>query len=201
MKKNFFALAALAVFGVSQAQQFKFGPKAGLNISTLVGGDASDDNKMLIGYHVGGVAEIKFGRFALQPEIQYSRQGTQTDGGLKFGSGELTYDSKTRMDYLNLLIMARFYAFKGFSIEAGPQAGILLSAETEYKNTNKATQKRDVKHYYDSTDFGINAGFGYDFSNGIFTGLRYTMGVLSISEDMDFDVRSSVIGIYGGFKF
>lgn len=57
MKKIILAAIAVMAFGFANAQQTRFGIKGGLNMSTVVGGDV-DNTKSLVGFHVGGFAEI-----------------------------------------------------------------------------------------------------------------------------------------------
>ncbi len=78
---------------------------------------------------LGVVAEIMVSdMFAVQPELIYSSQGSdyeESDEGFDF-SGTV------KLDYLNIPVMAKYYVAEGFSVEAGPQVGFLLSAKDEY---------------------------------------------------------------------
>lgn len=57
MKKITLSLLGLLAFSTSAiAQEVKFGPKAGVNFANL-NGDV-ENTKMLIGFHIGGFAEI-----------------------------------------------------------------------------------------------------------------------------------------------
>ena len=60
------------------------------------------------------MAEIPIAnRFSFQPELLYSGQG-----------------SSVNLNYLNIPLMAKYNLTKEFSLEAGPQIGFLLSANT-----------------------------------------------------------------------
>ena len=68
MKKIILAAIAVMAFSFANAQETRFGVKGGLNLSTL-GGDASGVSS-LVGFHVGGFAEIKIiEKLAIQPEL------------------------------------------------------------------------------------------------------------------------------------
>lgn len=170
MKKIILAAAAVMVFGFANAQKTRFGVKGGLNISTVVGGDV-DDTKALVGFHVGGFAEIHVvQRFFIQPELLYSAQGTKVDG---IGS-----DADIKLNYLNIPVLAKYYIVDNkFSVEAGPQLGILLSAKAD---------GHDIKDFTRSTDIGFNLGAGYNFTDNLSVGLRYTIGLSPLS-DKDID--------------
>ncbi|WAC02882.1 hypothetical protein N7U66_04435 [Lacinutrix neustonica] len=67
MKKLLFTAAIVALgFTTVNAQEVKFGAKAGVNLATI-GGDAEDVDG-LTSFHVGGVAEIMVSeKFSVQP--------------------------------------------------------------------------------------------------------------------------------------
>ncbi|WP_166921878.1 porin family protein [Flavobacterium poyangense] len=170
MKKIVLSLVAILAFGFVNAQQTRFGVKGGLNISTVVGGDV-EDTKSLIGFHVGGFAEIKVvDKFFIQPELLFSTQGTKVDG--PFGT-----DADIKLNYLNIPVLAKYYIVDKFSVEAGPQIGFLLSAKAEGE---------DIKDFTRSVDLGFNLGAGYNFTDNFSVGIRYTVG-LSPLTDKDID--------------
>lgn len=81
--KKLLLSAAMAVFMLSNvnAQEVKFGVKAGVNFASLGGDDASGFDG-LTSFHVGALAEIGISeKFAIQPELVYSLQGASAAGG------------------------------------------------------------------------------------------------------------------------
>ncbi|MFH7018165.1 porin family protein [Flavobacterium sp. FlaQc-47] len=172
MKKIILSALAVMAFGFTNAQSTRFGVKGGLNLSNIVGGDV-EDSKSLVGFHVGGFAEIKIAdKFAIQPEILYSAQGSTFDGGPLFGDVDL------KLNYLNIPVLAKYYIVPKFSVEAGPQLGVLLSAKSEGE---------DVKDGFKSVDFGFNVGAGFHFTEDLSINLRYTIGISPIAENSDVD--------------
>ncbi|SHM13227.1 porin family protein [Flavobacterium chilense] len=171
MKKIILCAIAVMAFGFTNAQQTRFGVKGGLNLSTVVGGDV-ENTKTLVGFHVGGFAEIHVvQRFYVQPELLFSAQGTKVDG--PFGT-----DADIKLNYLNIPVVAKYYIVdKKFSVEAGPQLGILLSAKAD---------GTDIKDNTRSADLGFNLGAGYNFTDNFSVGLRYTIGLSPLS-DKDID--------------
>jgi len=94
MKKLFIAAIAVLAFGSANAQETKFGVKAGLNFSNFTGD--VENNSMKVGFHVGGLVNIKVSdKFSVQPELLYSGQGAKFDGGVTVSA-----------DYLNIPVMA-----------------------------------------------------------------------------------------------
>ena len=192
MKRIILAAIAVMAFGFTNAQQTRFGVKGGLNISTVVGGDV-DDTKSLVGFHVGGFAEIKvFDKFFIQPELLYSAQGTKVDG-------PLGGDADLKLNYLNIPVLAKYYIVDKFSVEAGPQLGILLSAKAE---------GQDIKDYTRSVDLGFNIGAGYNFTDNLSVGLRYTIGLSPLtdknidnSDDYYDSAKNSNLALSLAYKF
>ena len=95
--------------------------------------------------------------------------------------------------------MAKFFVAKGFSLEAGPQIGFLMSAKVKADG-----ESADIKELYESIDFGLNFGAGYDVSENINIGLRYSLGlsnILKVEEGDDSKLNNSNIAIAVGYKF
>ncbi|MEZ0130261.1 porin family protein [Flavobacterium sp. LBUM151] len=210
MKKIMLTAAAVMAFAFSNAQGTKFGVKAGLNLTNLTG-DVEDASSK-VGFHVGGFAEFKLTeKFAIQPEILFSTQGAKSEGTDAFE--DYTYEDNLSLNYLNIPVLAKFYITEKFSVEAGPQLGILLSAKSKYKQVFEGetySEDVDVKDSYKSIDFGFNVGTGYNFTENLSVGLRYTIGLSNVYdttdsfEDFDFgdvSVKNSVFALSVGYKF
>jgi outer membrane protein with beta-barrel domain len=205
MKKIMLTAVAVMAFAFSNAQETKFGVKGGLNLSTLTG-DVADDTSSKIGFHVGGFAEIKLSeKFSIQPELLFSTQGYKyEENDSEF---DYSYEEKLNLSYLNIPVMAKFYVAEKFSLEAGPQLGILLSAKGKVEERIgdvTVSEDHDVKDAYESIDFGVNFGAGYDFTENLSAGLRYNLGLTNIakSEDgQDYKINNSVFSLSVGYKF
>jgi opacity protein-like surface antigen len=187
MKKIVLTVVALLAFGFANAQKVKFGAKAGLNLSNVTGDDTSD-NKMKIGFQVGAFANIGVSeKFAVQPELVYSAQGNKFDG-----EGNVSLE----LNYINLPIMAQYKVTDKFSLEAGPQIGFLMSAKVKGDGGSA-----DVKEFLNSTDFGIGVGAGYDITENINLGLRYTIGVSNLNKEGDAKNSNSNLAFALGYRF
>lgn len=197
MKKLFLA-AVMAVFTLSNvnAQEVKFGAKAGVNFASLkyksksAGVEVKPDG--LTSFHVGAVAELGLSdKFAIQPELVYSVQGATTK--------VLNKEVKTQLSYLNLPIMAKYFVAEGISVELGPQIGFLMSAKNK-----SGSDSQDFKDSVKGIDFGLGFGAGYRLENGLNFGARYNIGMsdISDSEDMtDVSIKNNVIQISVGYFF
>ncbi len=116
-------------------------------------------------------------------------------------SDEGFFSGTAKVDYINVPLMAKFYVGEGgFSVEAGPQVGFLLSAKVEYDGGEE-----DVKDLLKSTDFGVNLGLGYKMENGLNFGARYNLGLSNANDSDDLDggaeYKNSVIQVSVGYFF
>ena len=189
MKKIILTIAAVFAFGFANAQDVKFGAKAGVNFSTYTGDNLSNVSGK-VGFQVGAFAEIKLSdKFAVQPELLYSSLGA------KFENPGVTLTNT--VDYIVLPVMAKYYLAEAFSLEAGPQIGFLMSAKLSASGNST-----DVKENFNSTDFGFNLGAGYDFTENISVGVRYTLGLSNIAKDNGNDkIRNNNFALALAYKF
>jgi len=192
MKKIILTAAAVFALSFANAQDVKFGAKAGLNLSNI-GGDLENTSSK-VGFQVGGFAEIKVSdKFAIQPELVFSTLGAKVDEAHLGIPDKYTFTSA----YLNIPLLAKYYITDEFSLEAGPQIGFLMSAKDKAEGASD-----DVKDYYESIDFGLNFGAGYDVSKNINLGVRYSLGLSNIRiVSGDYKENNSNIAIAVGYKF
>ena len=210
MKRIFLTVSAIFAMSFMNAQEIKFGAKAGLNISTFNGDVANYDVKSKAGFHVGGFVEVKLtDKFSVQPELLYSMQGAKLEYSVSDEFSSASDKQDIKLGYLNIPIMAKYYVIPGLSIEAGPQVGFLLSAKSKYATTYfvgeelSESGEEDIKDDSKSVEFGFNFGAGYEFTENIFVQARYNLGLTSFSENAvnEFDPKNGVFQISLGYKF
>ena len=182
MKKVLFVLLAVMTLGTAQAQsdfknkvesatgtKFYFGPKFGFNVASISNGL----DKSKFSFVAGGFAEFKFNpKTSFLVELLYSRQG---DGDKEHG-----IKHRTRVNYLNLPLMGKYYFYKNLSVHFGPQIGILLNGKYKWKDGGKE-YKEDLEHT-NTLDFGLNLGLGYDFDWGLTVTARYNLGLTNVQD-------------------
>ncbi|GAA4271910.1 porin family protein [Aquimarina gracilis] len=185
----------------AQEDTIKFGVKIGINIASFSGDVAvTQDQFNRVGLQIGILSEIPITeKFAFQPELLFSSQGAKYD---PIDNGILI-EQTIKLDYLNLPLMTKYYVIKGFSIQAGPQIGFLLSANNSVESLGIDTET-DIKDEISNIDFGINLGLGYQLPIGIFIDGRYNIG-LSDTNDADDDnfpkATNRVLQFSLGYKF
>lgn len=167
--KRILVVLTIVVFGCSKinAQELRFGAKVGINFSDILGDNTLRDGPITSIPMFAVYAEIPlYKKFSFQPELQYSPQGFGT------GSGN---NEVISLNYLNVPLLGKCYIFKGLSLEAGPQVGVLLDATLKETAANIADN-------FKTLDFGVNLGIGYTFNNGLNLGFRYNLGVSNIND-------------------
>lgn len=185
------AAVVAIVFGANaQTGDVKFGFKGGYNLANF-GGDV-EDNKSLSGFHLGGFVEIPVSeKFAIQPEVLYSAQGVKEDGG---------DNVKIKNNYINIPVMAKYYATDKLALEAGPQFGFLVKSDTELGPVTV-----DTKDQFKSFDFGLGIGASYFFTENIYAGARYNFGLSNILDDADafddYKANNQVLQVSVGYRF
>ena len=184
--KKLLLIGAITIFGLAQvnAQDFHLGAKVGINFSDIYGDNTEETGPVTSIINFGVVGELAFTeKLSFQPEIIYSLQG--------FG---VENDELVSLNYLNLPLMGKYYITKGFSVEAGPQIGFLLSARTDDVN---------VKDNFNTVDFAFNLGLGYKLNNGINFGARYNIGLSNINniQGSSDKIRQGVLQVSVGYFF
>lgn len=196
MKKTILTIMALGAFSfAAQAQtpDLKLGAKAGVNFANLTDAD------MITSFHVGAVAEIFINdKFSVQPELLYSAQGASNkEQGIEF---------ERNLDYINIPIMAKYYLMDGLSVQAGPQVGFLVKAESKISGGGESITV-DSKDNFQSVDFGLNLGAGYELPMGVFFDARYNLGLSKVNKKSEGemietkDIKNGVMQVSVGYKF
>ena len=182
----------------SEDKAVSFGVKGGINFATAVSGsDIYDSPDPRTSFHVGGLVEIPVtDMFSVQAEALYSGQGydLQIDGP----DGD---EAEVQLDYINVPVLAKFYLFKGFSIEAGPQFSFLVNDEFDL-NPNSDDGDVDLDDLdlgAESFEFGVAAGITFQTDMGLFFSGRYNRGFTDIYKDIEY--QNSVFQISVGYKF
>ena len=136
--KIFTFIFFLLIIQNSFSQKFDLGIKSGSNFATQNIKSISG-TKSITGLHVGVFTYIKLPLiFGIQPELQYSTQGTKINS-----------TTMRSIDYLNVPILVRS-SFGPMNIHFGPQFGILTGAINEVSGI-----PTDIKDKFLKRDFSL----------------------------------------------
>ncbi|WGK64341.1 porin family protein [Croceiramulus getboli] len=162
----------LSVTLASQAQNVRYGVKAGLNFSDLdADGDFSDTDTRIapaVGFfaEIGLADDLKF-----QPEFLYSAQGGKQESA--------------RVDYLQLPLLLKYNLTKIINIQLGPQPGIKIHEfEDGYKNF----------------EFAGLGGIGLDLNDNFTIEARYAFGLSDIIDAEAIDAKNRYLQVLVAFK-
>lgn len=208
MKKIIFSSIAIMLFGFVSAQDVKYGIKGGLNVSNFSGDTDGVDLKFRLGLNIGVFVEVKLSdKFSIQPEVLYSQQGAKLIIAGNFNDGynitSFKVTDKENLAYINVPVMFKYYAIEKFSIEVGPQIGFLVSEKAKIKAEGRTIEESD-REYYKKVDFGLNFGAEYDFTENIFVGARYNLGLTNIGTTAPGDDgknHNRVFSLSVGYRF
>lgn len=151
-----------------------YGIKGGINFAELWGQDALPESDRKVGYSLGLYASYKISKdWKIQPEAIWSLQGENSKESGRY-----------KISYLNVPIMFK-WTRKNFYTEVGPQFGFLTI------NTSKSVPDSLRLENFETFDFSLNAGFGYNFLEDWSVGLRYVQGLTNIVRGRE--LRNSVL--------
>jgi opacity protein-like surface antigen len=167
MKKIILTAAAVFAFGFANAQDVKFGVKAGVDFASM---RAKFDNITVTesetGFYLGGFVDVAVSdKFHVQPE--------------------LLYVSVKDLEQIQLPILAKFTVAEKFNLLAGPNLGFILDPGEGAKSFNfgfdfgasyDVTENLSLDAKYDLGLTNLIEGGNSDFNaklSGIFVGLGY----------------------------
>ena len=200
---------ALCIFivGISFSSVFAQGVSTkgfigGLNMSN-VSGDDVQDNKIKLGYAVGGFWSFKVGsKFSIRPEIYYTSKGfileTKENESNAVYDFDITATGTLSLNYIEVPVLGVFSVNRNLNVFAGPYLDYYLSGEMERKiegnikyndgsgwvteNVDRSETEELKSEDMTSPGYGLTAGAEYLF--GQFSiGARYSLGLSNIPKE------------------
>lgn len=200
MKKLFLGLAVVAG-SMAFAQQF--GIKAGGDLSHLSGKDAKETNSRF-GYYAGVFANVPVGKdFSIQPEVLYNSLGFKT---IDADFGDLAkVKVSNSLDYISIPVMVQYNVVPNFYLEAGPEFSFLVSAKAKASGSvvgiNIPTGSTSIKDAFNTFNFGMGIGAGYNFTKNIGINARYTAGLTDIDKVDNASAKINGLQLGVNYKF
>lgn len=168
-------------------------PKVGMNVANLTEFDNADSR---IGLAAGAELEYQVSDiFSLSGGAIYSMQGSKYDRSFL----NQTIRTTTKLDYINVPIMANVYVVKGLAVKLGIQPGFNVNSKQTFSGKT-VVGDIDEKAELDakSVDFSIPVGLSYEYNNVVLDA-RYNWGLTKVFEGSD--AKNSVFQITLGYKF
>ena len=171
-------LSCLSI-GYLQAQSFKFGVKAGLNVNNLSVSPELDYPTPAArpGIHMGGFAQFDLANsFSIQPELTLSTQGTNDEDEDDW--------QRVKLTYMNLTAPFKYTLANNLHFSVGPQLSFLTGGVFEKEDKEDGEIKiQNAKNLLSGTDVAIGFGLGYTLDSGIDLHLRYNHGLTDLNDD------------------
>jgi hypothetical protein len=206
----------------ASAQLIGLGVKGGLNFTNLSGSFSVededievDDLKYKTGFVIGASYNIGLlPTISLQPEILYASKGAKFEESISFEGETFNLDGTLDLTYIEIPLLVKVnLPTPGFSpnFYAGPAVAFRSAAKAKFEYSGvfmgipfSESDEFDIKDDVKSTDFGLVLGAGLDFGLPVFkltADLRYTMGLTSIAEEGDIDIKNKAISLMVGVVF
>lgn len=172
MKKLSLLTVCMLIGMIAQAQDLRFGAKAGFGIHSFALQNLSDGGTRL-GLQIGLVSEIGLEnaglseRFALQPEVLFTTKGGKYTAN--------TTEVKERLSYIDIPVLFKYKPLETVSLYAGPQLSFLTKGKYKYDRggDNNTIVNRDA---FNKVDYGLAVGTGIGFAN-LVVDVRYNLGL------------------------
>lgn len=177
--KSKIALAILAFLGISTFSFAQKGPflqlglKAGTNINKVDGKSFSEEFKF--GYSLGGFAQVRVGdKWHVQPEVLWNQYNTRTASQFdEIYSGGANNLKNVKLNYISIPILLDYSPTRFFTLQAGPQFGILRNKQE--------TLVQNGKEAFKTGDFSMLGGVQLNIANFKVSG-RYVVGLRNIND-------------------
>jgi hypothetical protein len=184
MKKvtTILTVAVMSLFFSTVNAQQAIGIKGGLNIASLSGFEGRDR----ISGHAGVFLHHTINKnWCFQPELLYSGEGQ------RYMSGGV--ERTLALGYLQLPLMIQYYPAPQVYLEAGPQFGLLLSAQDKVDDESGEINAKDD---FTTGQVALGLGLGYKASEKLILYGRYNFGLTDVSR-FDNIVDHSNVGQLG----
>jgi hypothetical protein len=133
--------------------------------------DSKPNPAYVVGPQLGVLADIRFGKLALQPHLVFTQKGYQYEIPQSQLSAHEQYDLRLNYIELPLHVVYTTSSDHGFQVFAGPYLGVGVGGrewfKTEWRVNNTVLRSREQAHRVQfgtelrRVDAGFNAGIGY----------------------------------------
>lgn len=149
MKTKLISFIVLCFIGSSAfSQGFTLGIKGGANLGKVTG-EAFED-KFTLGYQIGAFATVPLGsKFAIQPEVLFNQTNLDTSSQFSDVYAFNNVD-QVELNYLSIPILLNYNLNKYFTLQVGPQFGVMLDQDKDLLENGQDAFK--------SGNFAIAAG-------------------------------------------
>lgn len=171
------SVTCLSLFFLNANGQHTLGIKGGVNIANLSGFEGNSR----VSAHAGLFLHHTINRaWCFQPELLFSGEGQRY-----FDNGE---ERTLALNYIQLPLMIQYYPSPQIYLEAGPQVGVLVSAEDKSDGGAHINAKED----FTTAQIALGVGLGFKASGQVIFYGRYNFGLTDVTKFDDIVDHSRV---------
>ena len=206
-------IAMISTLQQANAQGIGFGIKGGYNNSNIqIDGEVDTDFKS--GYHFGlFISKPITEKFIISPSVLYTSKGgnfKESDVYELESGTEISSEFRTNINlsYVEVPIELKYMLTQKFSLSAIPYISFLVNDKMEMYygecvdgSCTAVKEELDEEFVeFNSTDYGVGFGMGYDINSHLILSAQYQLGLASLIKD-DVDAFNRMFSISLGFKF
>ena len=210
MTKNFFLTLSVTISGFMSAQtvdsgsdsQFKFGVKAGYNLSTMKFFDDKLDSQSY--FYVGLVGEQPVSsKVGIQAEVLYTQLGGKQDFPLMQINNSDVQISSIQFDYqltqIQIPVSVKYYFIPDLSASVGMNAGFNVSEKVKTQMEVNGETSRNYEGIKSLNLFPF-LGAQYQISNRFFVDAKYNFNFIEIQKG-DLPTKVGFLQAGVGYRF
>ncbi|HEY0053790.1 MAG TPA: porin family protein [Pedobacter sp.] len=203
MKRVLILLTVLITASAANAQYL--GARVGVNFANMIRtGDDNYKTDFKPGLHAGLTLDVPIvDRLVFAPELMYSQKGYKIEGRTLLGSDN---DYTVTTNFIEIPILLKVNAAKGFNIHLGPQVSFLTSTTTKFEtgsNEYKTTVEEENEGLKKSLIGGV-IGAGFNVGNKATLIARYALDLQKNNGNGNSETpeyRNQVIQLGLGLRF
>lgn len=177
-----FSITLITAQNQNSAVNFELGAIGGISLSNVVGRDASNDNGIRLGIHLGGYAQFPIqDKFGFRPELHVISVKGTSSGDFK------TY-------YFDMPLLGTYDLDDRFKVMAGIQPSILINASVGDGRGNITNAIRTI-------NLGLVAGLWYQIDDQWGAGIRATRDLSRVGASGDEQTYNVNYQLSVGYRF
>jgi len=202
MKKLTLSLFLMAAVFAGHAQTINFGIKAGLNLAIQDHGSYGLGDGYIVGFNAGGMLDISFTNFSIQPGLIFSVKGETNTNEFNIINpvdGSYSY-STTHLDYIEVPVYFLYKAnpVNGISLHFG--GGPYVAAALAETDVTRGDANSTHTLNYKNPDLGLGLIGGVTFNKRILVDAGYEYGLVNIGKT-SYSTHNTVISLSAGYLF
>ena len=216
---------AVIIAAFNANAQTQFGVQGGANLGRLFAkaGSVEANSKIKVGAVIGAIAAVDLGgKIRFRPELNFIQKGGKNNSANTASGFNYTYKTDLKLSYIQLVpnfVIDLKTGDNKFFIGLGPDLSFGIGGKSKDENstsgpainitnTSETTVKfdgkknaNDNKLHLKGFDVGVNTVLGFQLANGGFISLSSCTGLLNISPEDNFSLKSNTLNLKIGFLF